>query len=130
MRAGTCEQLRQCPFRGLRAAINLFGGHRVIGIDDRDDSSFQRQLLAVTIEPGPTPVVPGGRILDDGQHILGGTTAQEDLFASGAALVEQRAIIAREWIRLQQDPIGDPDLADVVEQSSHFQFVALLFLQH
>ncbi len=98
-------------------AVDAVAGERVEDVGDRDDPPLDRDRLALQ----PARVAAAVPLLlvaerDRGGHVedRGGGAAHEPVALLGVGL-DDRALLGRERAGLEQDRVGDRDLADVVQ---------------
>ena len=127
LRAGEFKQLGQGPLARHGAAIDLVAGHRVEGVDDRHHPGADRQLLAAEVVAFASAVEPGPGILHDPQHFERCRAGPQNIGADLPMPLDTHELFRRELRRLEQDVVGNPDLADIVQQGRDFELVAFYF---
>ncbi len=123
----TRVELRSCLlldfFQGVfdrqRIAVRPVGGHRVEGVDDREDACRERDL------DSPKPVRVAGAVpalVVRGGDPRGGAVQVrnlgEDPLAEGDVSFHQSELLTVELAGLEQDRVGHADLSDVVEEEA------------
>ena len=104
-----------------RAAVRAVARHRVERIRHREHACAERRLVGA--EPvGVAAAVPA---LVMGAHNVEALALQErdlgeHLLAEERVLLHARALVGRQRPRLLEDLVGDPDLADVVQEEAVF----------
>ena len=101
-----------------RGAVDAVAGERVEDVGDRDDAPLDRDLLAgeaARVAAAVPLLVVAER--DRRGHVedRGGGAAQQAVALLGVGL-DDRALLGGERAGLQQDRVGDRDLADVVQR--------------
>ena len=110
LRAGVAEQLVQCPLARHGVAIDLVGGHRVEGVDDRQHPGAQRNLVPTSEYSGARSVVPSARVAHDFQT-PGDRSSPTRIFEAGeAVLIHQVQLRRGERAGLEQQAVGAPIL--------------------
>ena len=100
-----------------RAAIGAVGGHRVVGVGDRDDAADERDVLArepARIAAAVEPLVVAPAAVDQAvqaRHRL------EDALALLGVLAEDGDLLGRQLAGLVEHVVADADLADVVHHA-------------
>ena len=118
------EQLSHGPFPAHRRPVDVVGGHRVEGFDDRDHSGAVGDLFTHHFVAGFQAVVPGADVLDDFQHRRVRASAAEDLQAPGPSALDGLHLLTVQRAGLQEHAVGNADRACVVQQSGQLDGVS------
>ena len=114
--AGDPAQLDDRVVRGHRRPVGVARGHHVVGVGDRDDPRQLRDLLALEaarIALAVDPLVVGEDDLRDRPVTVERGDHPRALLR--VALDQHPVLVGERHVRLQ-DPVGEDELADVVEQ--------------
>src|SRR2546423_5930555 len=115
--------LRERFLRQQRAVVRPVGGHRVPGVREPDDRGLEGNVLAR--EPvriaGAVPALVV--VADDRDGFAETAELADDPRALGGVRLHLRVLPVVELARLDQDPVGNGDLADVVEEGPESQRV-------
>jgi hypothetical protein len=116
LRAGAAHELGDRVIVRHGRAVRAVRGHRVVGVAGEDDAAAERDLLA------GEPVGVAGAVealvlvADDARHAAHAGDGAQDALADDRVLAHDVPLLAGQRARLVQDPVGHPDLADVVQQ--------------
>jgi len=114
LRAAAAPQLRQALGVGERGLVRTPARHGVVGVDDRHRPGEGGDLVA-----GQAVRVPGAVVslvvVADGEDEIRGEEGPDDVGAHRGVLAHLVPLLLVEAPRLEQHPVRDADLADVVE---------------
>jgi hypothetical protein len=101
-------------------------GHRVEGVGDRENSCAQRDRLAGETEWVPRPV-PALVVADDdlARSSVKVSDADNDPLAQAGMLLHRQPLVIGQRAWLEQDRVGDADLAHVVEEKAVLELEVL-----
>src|SRR5581483_2873853 len=117
VRSRAAFELGECVLDGAGLAVGPVVGDRVEGVDDGEDAGRKRDLLAGQsariARSVPPLVVEGEDVVDDvGQE----RNLRDETLAERRVHLHRRALTLCQAAGLEEDRVGDADLADVVEQ--------------
>src|SRR5215467_1727182 len=118
VRARTAADLRARRLQRHRARVRTIVGHGVERVGHREDAGAQRNALAAQTFGIAVAVPPLVVVVDDGHR----AREEGDVLQEPPPHFRMRAhhlpLLRAEGARLEEDRVGDPDLADVVEDHS------------
>src|SRR5256885_12647781 len=115
MRAGLLakDANRALAVEGL--AVRPVGNEHVVGVGDRQDARFERNLLAAQ-SPGIAAAIDALVVGDhDLRFAMKARDPQEDLVAEVRVTLDRDPLVGVERAGLVEDGIRDPDLAYVLD---------------
>ena len=103
---------------GEAVAIEAVGGHGVVSVGDMDDAGVEGDVVS-----GEAVGVAGAVVIfvmetDDGEIVDEDAGAFEDANADGGVGFDDGALDIGEAAVFEQDPVGNADLADVMEKGT------------
>ena len=103
--------------------------YRVEGVAREHDAGLERNLLSREPIGVAGAVVVLVRAADDEPDLAELLDRREDAFAEDGVGLDNRAFVGRERPGFRQDPGGDADLPDVVEEGAQLEALELVRLQ-
>ena len=116
LRAAAAVELLQGLRGGTPATVRAVGEHRLEGVGDGDDPGLERDLLAPQPEGVAVTVEPFVVSQDRGTQVGEAGTA-EQTSADLRVVADLGPLVVVERPVLEQDRVGHPDLADVVQHA-------------
>ena len=128
----TLHRLRKTQTRystRKRVAVRPIGRHRVVGIGDRNDPRQQRNLVSAQSVRIAMAVDSLVVMADDVGDLLVIVDLAQDLLADLRVLLHLPPLLERQRPRLLEQPCGQPDLADVVDEPTKMRQSLLLLAE-
>src|SRR5262249_35263873 len=125
LRARTLLEPAKCLVTRKSLAIRPVGRHRVVRVAHEDDARLERDVLAGNPIGIAGAVVALVAVTHDRADILEPVDGRDDALTELRMLLDQPALAVRQRARLRQDGLGDPDLADVVEERAELETLEL-----